>query len=151
MPIYEGYALPHEDLDCTVVFLHHTAEREIVLDVKVMPSPVELGWSRSDTSLHERKEAGVCSGKEKACELPDGNTITVGCGGFRCPEVLFQPGFIGNEASDFHGTTFLSVTECDGDLREDLYGNVVLSGGTIMFDGIGECMTKQLTDLTPSL
>ena len=71
--------------------------------------------------------------------------------GLPLPWMLFQPGFIGNEASDFHGTTFLSVTECDGDLLEDLYGNVVLSGGTIMFDGIGECMTKQLTDLTPSL
>ena len=128
-----------------MAFLHHTAEREIVRDVKVKLAYIALDF---DT---ERKEAGECSGNEKAYELPDGNTITVGCGGFRCPEVLFQPGFIGNEASDFHGTTFLSVTECDGDLREDLYGNVVLSGGTIMFDGIGECMTKQLTDLTPSL
>jgi len=31
-----------------------------------------------------------------------------------------------------------------------LYGNVVLSGGSTMFPGIGERMTKELTALAPS-
>ena len=128
-----------------MVFLHHTAEREIVRDVKVKLAYIALDF---DT---ERKEAGECSGNEKAYELPDGNTITVGCGRFRCPEVLFQPSFIGKEASGIHDTTFQSITKCDVDIREDLYGNVVLSGGTTMFAGIGERMTKQLTALAPSL
>ena len=39
---------------------------------------------------------------------------------------------------------------CDVDLRKDLYANVVLSGGTTMFQGIGERMTKELTALAPS-
>ena len=39
---------------------------------------------------------------------------------------------------------------CDVDLRKDLYANVVLSGGTTMFLGIGERMTKELTALAPS-
>ena len=30
-------------------------------------------------------------------------------------------------------------------IRKDLYANVVLSGGTTMFQGIGERMTKELT------
>ena len=32
---------------------------------------------------------------EKSYELPDGQIITVGNERFRCPEVLFQPSFIG--------------------------------------------------------
>ena len=32
--------------------------------------------------------------------------------------------------------------KCDVDIRKDLYANVVLSGGTTMFQGIGERMTK---------
>ena len=40
--------------------------------------------------------------------------------------------------------------KCDVDIRKDLYANVVLSGGTTMFSGIGERMTKELTALTPS-
>ena len=65
--------------------------------------------------------------------------------------MLFQPSFSGKEASGIHDTTFQSITKCDVDIREDLYGNVVLSGGTTMFAGIGERMTKQLTALAPSL
>ena len=72
------------------------AEREIVRDVKV-----KLAYTALDFDT-VGKEAGECSGYEKAYVLPDGNTITVGRGRFRCPEVLFQPSFIGKEASGIH-------------------------------------------------
>merc|ERR1712130_201087 len=83
-------------------------------------------------------------------ELPDGNVIVIGNERFRCPEVLFQPSFVGKEASGVHDTTFQSIMKCDVDIRKDLYANVVLSGGTTMFPGIGERMTKELTALAPS-
>merc|ERR1711879_1139347 len=86
----------------------------------------------------------------KTYELPDGNIITIGSERFRCPEVLFQPSFIGKEASGIHDTTFRSIMKCDVDIRKDLYSNVVLSGGTTMFQGIGERMTRELAALAPS-
>lgn len=36
------------------------------------------------------------------------------------------------------------------DIRRDLYGNVVLSGGTTMFPGIADRMQKELIALAPS-
>jgi len=39
--------------------------------------------------------------------------------------------------------------KCDFDIRKDLYGNVVLSGGTTMFPGIAERMQKEITNLAP--
>ncbi len=69
---------------------------------------------------------------------------------FHCPEVLFQPSFIGKEASGIHDTTFQSIMKCDVDIRKDLYQNIVMSGGTTMFQGIGDRMTKELTALAPS-
>lgn len=36
------------------------------------------------------------------------------------------------------------------DIRKDLYGNVVLSGGSTMFSGISDRMTKELAQLAPS-
>jgi len=77
--------------------------------------------------------------KEKTYELPDGNVITVGSERFHCPEVLFQPNFVGKEAFGVHDAAFQSTTKCDVDVRKDLYANVVLSG-----------MVKALTALAPS-
>jgi hypothetical protein len=46
----------------------------------------------------------------------------------RISEVLFQPSFIGKEASDIHDCTFQTIMKCDVDIRKDLYANIVLSG-----------------------
>ena len=48
-----------------------------------------------------------------------------------------------------HQTTFDSIMKCDVDIRKDLYGNIVLSGGTTMFDGIAERMEKEIKALAP--
>jgi len=58
-------------------------------------------------------------------------------------EVLFQPSFIGKEASGILETTFQLIMKCDVDICKDLNSNVVVSGGIIMFSGIGGCMTKK--------
>lgn len=40
--------------------------------------------------------------------------------------------------------------KCDLDIRRDLYGNVVLSGGTTMFPGIADRMNKELASFAPA-
>ncbi|KAL9451351.1 hypothetical protein AB3S75_013001 [Citrus x aurantiifolia] len=39
---------------------------------------------------------------------------------------------------------------CDVDSRKDLYGNIVLSGGSTMFPGIADRMSREITALAPS-
>jgi len=86
----------------------------------------------------------LTDGKEKTYEV-DGNITTVGSESFRCPEVLVNPSFVGKEASDIHDTSFQSIIECDVEaIRKDLYANIVLSGGTTMFTGIGESTFQQM-------
>jgi actin-related protein len=91
-----------------------------------------------------------CVLNASACAFPSWQVITIGNERFRCPEVLFSPSMVGMEANGIHDTTFNSIMKCDVDIRKDLYSNIVLSGGTTMFPGIADRMSKEITALAPS-
>jgi actin-related protein len=57
---------------------------------------------------------------------------------------------LGLEGVGIHQTTYNSIMKCDVDIRKDLYSNIVLSGGTTMFPGIADRMTKEISALAPS-
>ena len=73
---------------------------------------------------------------EETYGLPDGNIITVRAKRLHCAEVLLQPIFIGKGACGLHDTFF--IMKCDVDIFKNLYAVVVLSGGTTIFQGVGE-------------
>jgi actin, other eukaryote len=161
VPIYEGYSLPHSimriDLagrDLTEYMMKllteigvsfaSSAEREIARDIKEKHAYVALDF---DTELKASSESSV---KEVTYTLPDGQVITIGNQTFRCPEALFQPLKLGKEYPGIHELTFQSIMKCDVDVRKELYGNIVMSGGTTMFTGIAERLNKEITALAPS-
>jgi len=161
VPIYEGYALPHavtrlnlagraltEYMVKIMNYRGHSfttsAEQEIVRDIKEKLCYIAQDY---EAEVKRSEETEEC---ESTYELPDGNLISIGKERFQCPEALFTPSMTGKEADGIQLITFNSIMKCDLDIRKDLYQNIVLSGGSTMYDGIGERMTKEVTALAPS-
>jgi len=90
-------------------------------------------------------------------ELPDGNTIEVGPERFLLPELLLQPE-LGDDAikaaavsDELHTPSGLismvheSILRCDPDIRRDMYSNVLLTGGSSLYEGLSERLYNELS------
>ncbi len=157
VPIYEGYILQHAVIrmplggkDLTEYMMKILMERELVSSRYAQPDlTCDMKESMCFVSLdfdQDMKKAAESNELEKTFELPNGETINLGNERFRCPEALFQPELMGLEA--FGGIakiTHDAIVKCDQDIRKDLFANIVLAGGSTLFPGIRERMSKEIS------
>lgn len=163
VPIFETYSVPHavkkimlagRDISANLEHIltergwnfETTAQFQIVRELKESMSYVSLDYKKDmdDSPTKEWKEKF-----EKPYTLPDGNILTIGNERFRAPEVIFQPALAGKDVPGVHKLTYNSVMECDLDVRKALWENVVLSGGSTMFENYPERLLKELKGLAP--
>uniref|UniRef100_A0A915IW72 Uncharacterized protein n=1 Tax=Romanomermis culicivorax TaxID=13658 RepID=A0A915IW72_ROMCU len=81
--------------------------------------------------------------------LPDGSRIDLGQCRFRAAECLFRPDLIGEEAEGVHECLVYSIQKSDLELRKVLYQNIVLSGGSTLFQGFGDRLLNETKKLAP--
>uniref|UniRef100_A0A0D3CS68 Actin n=1 Tax=Brassica oleracea var. oleracea TaxID=109376 RepID=A0A0D3CS68_BRAOL len=129
-PIYEGYALLH------AINRLDLAGRDLSDALRNILTERGYTFTTSAEIEIEVETAKSSSAIEKTYELPDGQVITIAAERFRCPEVFFQPYFVGMEAPGIHETTYNSIMNCDVDIRKDLYG-------------IADRRSKEITALAP--
>jgi len=160
VPVYEGFALPHAvtraDIagrDVTnhlMMLLRHTgqifhtsAEREIVRTIKEQECHVAFNPAKEEQVEHEK------ASQQHSFKLPDGTLINLGAERFRAPEILFHPNLVGTEYPGIHELLATAINRADMDLRMALFSQIVLSGGSTMFQGFGDRMIHEIRKLAP--
>jgi centractin len=162
VPVYEGFAIPSSirrmdvagrDVTENMQLLlrksghvfHTSAEKEIVRVMKEKISYVSLEPKK------EEKEyaSGVWKQEKKDIEyiLPDGNKVRIGPERFRAPEIMFDPELIGLEYPGIHQMVVDAINRTDMDLRKNLFGNIVLSGGSTLTKGFGDRLLHEVQRL----
>lgn len=66
------------------------------------------------------------------------------------PELIFKPELNGMSCKSLHALAWNSVMSSDIDVRRDICKNVIMSGGTTMYEGIATRLKKELEALAPA-
>lgn len=162
VPIYEAYGLPHAIMRSTISGADITKHlQKTLLDRGVNPESIKL----EDCKVLKEKICSVMydfqaeeqkaqQGKieQQSVNLPNGDPLLYTSEGFRTAEILFQPSLAGVQADGVQLQIYTALERCDTDVRKEMYGNIVLAGGTSMFKGLPERVEKEVIAMaTPSM
>lgn len=168
-PVFEGFALPHASVAFNAggVDLSHRLHKLLakrghafhafqlhtisaIKESTCVVAPRMKGSSGSNQGGDDDEE------NAKAFELPDGTLLQVDRQTQAGPaELLYRPQELGDDhpmkpTKGLHECVAASIAMCDKDLQSDLYGAVVLAGGTTMLPGFCRRFQQELQAVTPS-
>ncbi|OUM67686.1 hypothetical protein PIROE2DRAFT_39816 [Piromyces sp. E2] len=84
-------------------------------------------------------------------ELPNGQLIIMDIERIQCPEILFQPNLIGrNQIKSLPCLIEKVINKCESIHHDELYTNIILTGGSSCFNGLKERIQKDLSILIPN-
>ncbi|XP_053137311.1 actin-related protein T2-like [Hemicordylus capensis] len=156
VPVYEGYCLPHavtklnvggrDVTECLQNLLLESRKyvrnfpegTNVVEDIKVKLCFV--------SSSHEQSRSEALP---KEYQLPDGHKISIGDALFLAPEILFTPSNTGRCGVGLHKLVAKSIKKCHPSVRQTLYSNILLAGGSSLFPGLDERVFKGLETQVP--
>jgi actin-related protein len=160
VPIYEGFSIP------SAIMKTLLAGRD--LSRYLLKLMTECGWNFGTMSEQEfvrKLKEDLCfmtldyeksmaksvssTEYEKEYNLPDVCVLVLDNERFRCPELLFKPELDGRDQEEIHQLVYTSIIKCDIDTRRTLYMNIVLSGGSTMFQGFEERLKKEMLESAP--
>lgn len=158
VPINEGYAISHATEEMLLagsdltLFLQQLLKKkgyedlsgadslETIQNLKDKICQVAIDY---DTAL---KEISEMHGYEKKEILPDGKEVKIESEIYKVGESLFQPSIAGKEFQGIHKYANESIKKCDEQIKESLYMNILLSGGSTLFPNMGERIKKEIKE-----
>ena len=84
------------------------------------------------------------SGRIEEFVLPDRRVIKLGAEKTQAPEIIFDPTLYHSDSLGVADMIFNSIQEADMNTRSELYRNIVLAGGSTMFQGFKPRLEAEL-------
>lgn len=161
VPIYEGYAIPHAIQEINLAgrdlteFLYKILKQRHPGLIEDSTNTLEVMRNIKETMClvaqdydAEMKAAQEQAHIERKYLLPGDKPLFLKEERLRCPEILFQPNQalkeLNKDIEGIHKYTFESIMKCDNDIKKYLFKNIVLAGGSTMFEGMKERMKKEI-------
>jgi len=144
VPIFEGFAIPH------AIVRTEIAGKDLAEHLYAQLKARGLNFAAvGELQTVKRIKEKLCYVAEDyqyeltkdpdpvTFTLPDGNVITVGNERFTTTEALFDPSIVGlKETSGICQNLKDSISRSDTDIQPFLYNNLLLNGGTTLFEGL---------------
>lgn len=156
VPIFEGYSLPHAVTKLYVAGRDVTEHLSRLLLASGRAFPCALDKALVDdikeklcyVALEPEKELSRRPEEtQREYKLPDGNIIRIGDQLHQAPEALFAPDQLGVHSPGLSKMVSCSIAKCDTDIQKTLFGEIVLSGGTTLFQGLDDRLLRELEQL----
>jgi actin, other eukaryote len=150
VPVFEGYALPHAILklnvagqDVTQKLIDEFIAAKAPVEQKHFQKVREMKETMCHVSQNYREEVrsrdDPLNQEQRSYELPGGDIVEVNLQKrITAAEIIFNPSLAGLNEDGFASIAYRSIEMCDEDLRTNLYGNIVLAGGTSLMSGFTE-------------
>lgn len=117
---------------------------EVLKGMKEMMISCKMLTMQDDTAKGIKEKD---SDPPKPFALPDGSVIQVGSERTKAADIMFKPSIIGLESPGVHQIVMNSIKRADINLRDQLYKNIILSGGNTMIQGFQDRLSKELQSL----
>ena len=157
-PMYEGFLLkncvhhiPIAGKDINDLLINLLMKNGQVIESKMQKQSIikakEL-YCYFAQNYEEEKEVFENNREEetKEWELPDKRKIKIGEERFQATEVLFDPKKYGYDYTNFQELFKQTVKSIDSDLRELMLANIIFNGGTTLFKGFKNRVTKEIEE-----
>jgi actin, other eukaryote len=161
VPIYEGYSSPHTMISLNVGGRHlddhlnkillnkgyeFTTPLELELLSEIKEKLCSVSNGKKDINTKERK----MDSEYKTYYLPDDSVVRLGQEKQIVPEILFNPKIIGLYEPGIHENCFKSIMKTNTEIRAEMFENIVLAGGSTLFEGIKQRLQSEIEDVAPT-
>ena len=157
-PIYEGFLqkncvhhIPLAGKDIHDFMINLLIKNGQVIESKMQKQSIskakELYCYIAQNYEEEMKEFENNRDEEiKEWELPDKRKIKIGKERFQATEILFEPNKYGYDFINFQELFKQTVKSIDSDLRESMLLNIIFNGGTTLFKGFKNRVTREIEE-----